>query len=104
VDVQIHGPIATQDEDNTPHHMAQFRSYYDLTDDIELNGALYYVDNVPAVDVPSYLRMDLGLTWRLTPNFEVAAWGQNLLQRRHREFSQFNHVERGFYLMGTLRF
>ena len=103
VDVQIHGPIFSQDERNTPQHQAQLRSYFDVTEDIELNSGLYYVDNVPGVNAKSYLRLDVGVTWRVTDNFEIAVWGQNLLEPAHPEFSGFE-VERGFYLMGTLRF
>jgi iron complex outermembrane receptor protein len=102
-DVQIHGTALPVDERNTPHHQAQLRSYFNLTDDIEFNSAIYYVDNVPQQGAAHYVRLDMGITWRVTPNLELAVWGQNLLDSRHREFS-VNEVERGFYFMGTLRF
>jgi iron complex outermembrane receptor protein len=103
VDVLIHGPVAPADEGNTPHHQAQIRSSLDLADNLELNAALYYVDNVPQVEAGSYIRLDIGVTWQVTPDFELALWGQNLLDPQHPEFSA-NEVERGVYLMGTLRF
>jgi iron complex outermembrane receptor protein len=102
-DVQIHGTALPVDERNTPHHQAQLRSYFDLTDDVEINSALYYVDNVPQQGAAHYLRLDLGLTWRVTPNLELAVWGQNLLDPQHREFSA-NEVERGVYFSATFRF
>jgi iron complex outermembrane receptor protein len=32
------------------------------------------------------LELDLGVVWRVTDRIEVALVGQNLLERRHREF------------------
>jgi iron complex outermembrane receptor protein len=103
VDVQVHGPIASTDEGSTPQHQAQLRSYLDLTDDLELNGVVYYVDEVPALSISDYLRLDVGLTWRVTENFELSLWGQNLLDSAHSEFSA-REVERGAYLRATFRF
>ncbi len=101
--VLIHGPVLATDEGLTPRHQAQLRSYLDITDNLELNSALYFVDDVPAVGASSYWRFDVGVTWRVTPNFEMAIWGQNLVEPRHREFSG-DEVERGVYIMGTIRF
>jgi len=103
LNVQIHGPVLPSDEGNSPHNQAQLRCGFDVTDALELNSALYYVDNVPQVNVDAYWRFDLGVTWRITPKFELAVWGQNLLEPRHREFSTSN-VERGGYIMATVRF
>jgi len=104
VDVQIHGPIFAQDEGNTPHHQAQLRSYLDITDNLELNGALYYVDRVPTVDARDYLRFDIGLTWRPTHNLELSVYGQNLFDPQHREFSGINEIERSVFFQASLRF
>lgn len=103
VDVQIHGPVAPVDEDNTPHYQAQVQSFLNVTDDLELNGGLYYVDTVRATATNPYLRLDLGLTWRPTSQVELAVWGQDLLDSAHPEFST-SEVERGVYVMCTLRF
>lgn len=102
-DVQIHGSAVPADEGNTPHHQAQVQSYLDITDALELNAGAYYVDEVPQADASSYVRLDVGLTWRPSPNVELSVWGQNLLESEHREFST-NEVERGAYLMCTVRF
>jgi iron complex outermembrane recepter protein len=101
--VLIHGPVFTLDEFSTPRNMAQVRSYLDVTKDIELNAALYYVDTVPSPDADAYLRLDVGATWRITDNFELSAWGQNLTDRSHREFTAIE-AQRAFYVMGTFRF
>ena len=105
VQVQLHGEILqTPGEQSTPHNMAQLRSYYNVTQDLEFNAALYYVDEAPARLAESYLRLDLGVTYRPTDHLELAVWGRNLLDASHREFSGRDEVERSAYFMATLRF
>ncbi len=100
----------TSEEGETPRHQFNIRSALDLTDDLELNSALYYVDNVPEEGADAYVRLDLGVTWRPAPNVEIAVWGQNLLDRRHFEFGDdaFQavplEIERSFYGQVTIRF
>jgi iron complex outermembrane recepter protein len=86
-----------------PEHIAHLRSYWDVNDDLELNVSAYYVDRLPAPDIDSYVRLDLGVTWRATKHLELSAWGQNLLHPSHRELS-FREFERGVHVRGTLRF
>lgn len=97
-------------ERSHPHHQAQVHSYLDITRDLELNAALYYVDNVPSQGAPWYLRLDVGVTWRPTDHLELAVWGQNLLDERHREFNDTvflaepTEVPRAAYIQATFRF
>lgn len=102
-DVQVHGPILNVDESGTPHNMAQLRSYLDITEDLELNAALYYVDEVAAGTVKAHLRFDLGVTWRPTDNFEISVWGQNLADPVHNDFSSFQ-IRRGVVIQAAFRF
>jgi iron complex outermembrane receptor protein len=104
VDVLIHGPILPQDEGNSPVNQVKARSYLNITDDLELNTAAYYVDRVPTPDADSYVRLDTGVTWRPREHVELAVWGQNLLEKGHRETSSFVEVQRAGYLVVTLRF
>jgi iron complex outermembrane receptor protein len=104
VDVQIHGPILQSDEGDAPHHMIKARSYLDITDSLEFNGALYYIDNRPTSMSQAYARLDLGFTWRPNHNLELAVWGQNLLDPSHRETSPTIEVERAFIFSATLRY
>src|SRR5690606_13898238 len=83
--VNHQGPILQFEEQNAPRHQAQLRSFLDLTEDLEFNGVLYYVDSMEQDSVPSYLRLDLGVTWHVSHRFEVALWGQNLLDPHHPE-------------------
>jgi iron complex outermembrane receptor protein len=88
----------------TPRHQLHLRSYYDITRDLEFNASALYVDNLPAHDIPSYVRLDLGLTWRLNEGMSLSAGAANLLDDRHPEFSGQNsqalgaEVPRSFYV------
>jgi iron complex outermembrane receptor protein len=100
----------TSPEGETPRHQFNLRSYLDITENLELNSALYYVDNIPDEGADKYIRLDVGMTWRPTPNLEFAVWGQNLLDPQHFEFGDdlFEYapqeVERSIYGQITLRF
>ena len=49
-------------------------------------------DGQPTADpgTPSYVRLDLGMTWRPTKNLELSIWEQNLLHDRHSEFISYH--------------
>src|SRR5207247_1685906 len=59
-------------ERDSPQQQFQLRSYLDLPGHVELNGAVFYVDQIGPqsganrVSVPSYVRLDLGVAWRPT--------------------------------------
>jgi iron complex outermembrane receptor protein len=103
------------DEGDSPQHQFQLRSSVDLPYHLELNGALYFVDQTSSDSgqvrrtVPSYVRLDLGVTWRPTPTLEMGVWGQNLLDDRHPEFNSLRttlrtEVPRGVMGKITWRF
>src|SRR4051794_15383972 len=105
-----HNPqTETLDEENVPRNQAQIRSYLDITRDLELNAAAYYVENLTGPNIPSYVRVDLGLTWRPIKGAELSAGVQNLLDDRHKEFDgQFGvtstEMQRAVYLQFLYRF
>ncbi len=95
-------PGTLLDNNNTvsesPHDQAQLHSYWDLTDHIEINSSIYFVEHSDAA--PEYIRLDLGLNWRPCDHVELGIEGQNLLHHRHGEFSDFGSlspVARNFY-------
>ena len=94
---RIDGPVLPYEETGTPEQLAQLRSYFDISPDLELNAALYRVGEAPFNGIPAYTRGDLGMTWRPRPGLELSAWGQNLLDASHREASGAE-VPRGVYL------
>lgn len=91
-----------------PHHQVYLRSSWDLREDLELDLIGRYVDNLAAIQVPSYITMDLRLGWRPRKYLELAVVGQNLLESKHLEFnrtfedfrSEVTQVPRGVY--GTI--
>lgn len=85
LDVAIDGPVYQFEEDSSPRHLAQLRSYLDVGERMELNGAIYYVDSIAQANVDAYTRVDLGLTWRVGDNTRLELWGQNLLDETHAE-------------------
>jgi len=80
------------DEDDSPLHQGQLHSFMDLPGHFEIDAAAYYVDAITVVPtdtsfrIPSYVRFDVGMSWRHSEKFEIGLWGQNLLRARHAEF------------------
>lgn len=104
-----------REEKNSPQHQFQIRSYVDLPCHFELNSALYFVDSIvsdsrqTALPIASYIRLDVGVTWRPTAHLELGIWGQNLLDDRHAEFNNLRNpmrteVPRGVVGKMTWRF
>ena len=52
----------------------------------EFDTALYFVDDLPAFNVPSYTRFDVRLGWHPSDNLELVLGLQNLQQAEHPEF------------------
>jgi iron complex outermembrane receptor protein len=72
-------------EGNSPHIEAQLRSNLALPRKLEWNASAYFVDRLPAQQVPSYTRLDTGITWRASEHLAVSLVGQNLLKDHHLE-------------------
>jgi len=95
-------------EKSSPHSMFHLNSQYNPMDDLEMNTTLYYVGSVPHYNIPSYTRLDVGLTWHASQAMDISLVGQNLLDSSHPEFSDpapFNtEVQRGLFGKLTCRF
>jgi iron complex outermembrane receptor protein len=79
---------AETEEGVSPKHQAHLLSSLDLGARLSLDAMLRFVDELPALGVPHYLRADLRLTWRPRPGLEIGAGVQNLQDRSHPEFIQ----------------
>jgi iron complex outermembrane receptor protein len=85
--------------DNNPQNQFQIRSYLDLPHHFELDGAVFYVDPIDPLlgdattRVPSYVRTDLGVSWRPTGSLEVGVYGENLTDGGHPEFTSYKTTE-----------
>ncbi|QDV27023.1 TonB-dependent receptor plug domain-containing protein [Aureliella helgolandensis] len=87
-----------------------FQSLWNVTEDVELDSTLRYVDNIPGLESPSYIALDLRLGCRLTPNCNLSLVGQNLLDSHRQDsvlatvYSNHTEVQRGVYGQLTWEF
>ena len=109
--LNLHGANTQIEEGSDPEHQFNLRSGWDITEDLEFSAGLAYVDHLASLDVSSYFRADLGLTWRPTDDLEFSVWGQNLIDGEHLEFreedsgsSPPSEVRRGIYAQVSYRF
>jgi iron complex outermembrane receptor protein len=83
-------------ETEDPQQQFSLRSTLDLPRNIELDGALRWVDKLIAnngglpATVPSYFELDVHFGWHPIPKLELAIVGQNLLHARHPEYGLVN--------------
>ena len=92
--MQTHPVLTLATPGRNARHQIQLRSYYNVSRDFELNGAVYYVDHLESLAVPSYVRLDLGVVWRPVRELELGLSGQNLLDARHLEFATLRSATR----------
>jgi iron complex outermembrane recepter protein len=95
-------------EGSSPHVQAQIRSNLALPRGFEWDSSVYFVGRLPAEQVPSYTRLDSGITWRTSEHIALSLVGQNLLKDRHLEATSpsvaSNFVKRTAYAKFTWRF
>ena len=95
-------------ERSSPQNMVHLNSQLTLGDNLEWNALLYYVDGIPHYNIPSYTRLDMGLTWNVNDNVDIVVIGQNLLDCVHPEFNDpgivATEVQRGVLGKVTWRF
>jgi iron complex outermembrane recepter protein len=97
---------------DSPRNQFNIRSFLNLTNTLELDAAVYYVDRLPALVVPLYLRTDIRFGWRALEALEVSFTGQNLFDKSHVEFggsvldfgSKGSRVERSVFGKVTWQF
>ena len=98
-------------EGMSPRNQASVRSEIDVTEDVEVDLGLRYVDRLSATNIPSYLVLDARIGWRPWDNIEFSVVGQNLFDDRHPEFGDTafinmipTEVEHSVYGKVTVRF
>jgi iron complex outermembrane receptor protein len=72
-----------------PKNQFNVRSNYNFGSGITMTNALYYVDQLGGISIPSYYRFDSRLAYEVTKGIEISLVGQNLLDDRHQEFNPF---------------
>jgi iron complex outermembrane receptor protein len=91
--IHLHEFAGSQDgsipgtQGGTPDHQAQLRSSVSLPWNLQWNASAYFVNRLPAQSIPSYTRLDTGLTWRAGERVSLSVVGQNLLKDLHPEYS-----------------
>lgn len=97
-------------EGSSPREQAQLRSNLELTPRWKWDASVYFVGRLPALQVPSYTRLDTGLTWNLAEKMSLSVVGQNLLHDHHLESNAPDQivvsslVKRSAYAKFTLQF
>ncbi len=97
-------------EGNSPGFQFSIRSQLDVGRRFEIDHALYYVDRLDTGGVPSHLRADMRVGFRLGEDLELSFVGRNLLESDHRELgdtvngNQPFHIPRSFMSRLTVRF
>jgi len=77
---------AEQVEGESPENQFYLQSGWDFGPGLQLDMIWRYVDSLPALDVPSYLAMDVRLAWLPSETLELAVVGRHLLDSAHPEF------------------
>ena len=83
---------ATTTEGKSPREQAQLRSRLKLTSRLAWDASIYFVGRLPALQIPSYTRLDTGLTWNLGEKASFSVFGQNLLQDHHLESDSTDQI------------
>ncbi len=102
--------VAPHTEGSSPRHQAQLRSHVELHRGLAWDMNVYFVDSLPAQQIPSYTRLDTQFTWRIAERLQFNVVGQNLLSDHHAEssdtFTSVNssQVKRSGYAQFTWRF
>jgi iron complex outermembrane recepter protein len=97
------------DGGTSPHYQYELRSNLDLTKKLQFDTAIFFVSALPEENVPSHLRLDVRLAWRLTERVELATGVQDALDAQHTEMysqrlSGLEAVPRNIYGKLTWRF
>ena len=72
-------------EGSSPRHQAQLRSHLKLPWRFVWDASAYFVERLPAQQVPSYTRLDTQFSRQLGEGLELSVVGQNLLRDHHLE-------------------
>ena len=91
---------AAATEGRDPRHQISLRSAWTPAAALRVDAALRYVDRLAALNVPSYLAGDVGLTWKISPKLDLSASARDLFDSHHPEQSGVTttEVQRGYLL------
>lgn len=90
-----------------PKNMFNLRSTYLFQNGLEMTNSLYSVSELSSVDIDGYVRFDTKFSYPITDSLDLSVVGQNLLDKRHKEFTPFlyqTQTEIGRSVYGSLAF
>jgi iron complex outermembrane recepter protein len=115
--IHMHRTAPSQDretesetEGSDPHQHARIRSHVDLPHKAGWDVAVYFTDRLLSQDVPSYTRLDTGVSWHCTERVSLGVFGENLWKPQHLEFidsnaaTDFTLIKRSWYAKVTWHF
>lgn len=93
----------------SPNYEGNLRSYWNINKDWSFDTSAYYVDRLASFNIPSYVRLDTNLGWKIEPGIQLNFVGQNLLQAEHMEYGNTTdlnaaEVPRSYYAKITCKF
>lgn len=95
-------------EGSSPREQAQLRSHLEINRQLKWDASAYFVGRLTGI--PSYTRLDSGVTWQPLKQFSLSFIGQNLLKGQHLEFNNSEEivnsslVKRSAYAKFSLQF
>lgn len=91
-------------EGESPEQQLSLRTSFNLTDRVDLDTWVRYVDALPAQNLDDYVTLDTRLAWRPRQGLELSVIGQNLLNSSQLQFKPEilsntpTQAERGLYV------
>jgi iron complex outermembrane recepter protein len=95
---------------NSPDDSAQLRSHFTFGRGVAWDASAYFTDRLTNPTVPSYTRVDTGISWDIGEGIRLSLFGQNLATDRHEEFVDMTQsartalIKRGAYAKFTWKF
>ena len=79
-------------EGSSPKQQIKLKSFYNITNNIEFDNFLFFVDELPNINgankkgIPSYWRYDARIGYLPSANLDLSFGLQNILNTKHKEF------------------
>jgi iron complex outermembrane receptor protein len=103
-----------KENQNLPEQKFSVRNYFSLSESLELDATIRFVDRIPGagigVDIDDYLTGDIRLAWTPKEDLSLEIVGRNLFGPSHSEFNETivpfasTKVERGIFGKVTWKF
>ena len=102
-------PTQESAEKLSPEHQAGLKVFWNISNNWTLDTTTTYVDDLPASEVDSYVRLDINLGTQISKALRFNVVGQNLIESAHREFGDINdinaaEIERSLFAKLTWQF